>query len=223
VTERLVLVGAGGLGRETAEAVQAINDVEPTWDLLGFLDDGLAPGTVVDGLEVVGPVEALAGLGDVSVTLCTARPDRYWSRPRLVDALGLERERYATIAHPGASLGRSVRVGAGSILLAGVVATAGVDVGDHVAVMPGCIFTHDDRIDAFATFGAGVRLAGGVRVGAGAYVGSGVMVREGAGIGAWSLVGMGSVVLDDVPAREVWAGSPARRLRAADVPDDLPE
>jgi acetyltransferase-like isoleucine patch superfamily enzyme len=41
------------------------------------------------------------------------------------------------------------------------------------------------------------------------------MVREGCTIGRGSLVGIGAVVLDDVPAHEVWAGSPARHLRAA--------
>jgi acetyltransferase-like isoleucine patch superfamily enzyme len=117
--------------------------------------------------------------------------------------------------HPAASLAASTVVGAGSVVLAGVVATAAVRIGAHVAVMPGCVFTHDDVVEDYATFGAGVRLAGGVEVGEGAYVGSGALVRERLRVGAWSLVGMGSVVLADVPDAEVWAGVPARRLREA--------
>jgi acetyltransferase-like isoleucine patch superfamily enzyme len=45
-------------------------------------------------------------------------------------------------------------------------------------------------------------------------VGAGAVVREGLRIGAGALVGMGSVVLADVPAGAVWAGNPARPLRA---------
>ena len=60
-----------------------------------------------------------------------------------------------------------------------------------------------------------VRLGGAVTVSRGAYVGAGALVRESVTIGAWSLIGMGSLVLHDVPAGEVWAGSPARRLRQA--------
>ncbi len=74
---------------------------------------------------------------------------------------------------------------------------------------------------SFVTVGAGVRLAGGVTVGDGAYLGAGALVREGCRIGPWSLVGMGAVVLDDVPPAEVWVGNPARRLRAVDLPAEL--
>jgi serine acetyltransferase len=46
------------------------------------------------------------------------------------------------------------------------------------------------------------------------------MVREHVTVGAGSVVGMGSVVLRDVPAGEVWAGNPARRLREVASPAD---
>ena len=35
----LLIVGAGGFARETVEAIRAINAIEPTWRLLGLLDD----------------------------------------------------------------------------------------------------------------------------------------------------------------------------------------
>ena len=38
-TRPLILIGAGGLGREAAEALRAINAARPTWSLLGYLDD----------------------------------------------------------------------------------------------------------------------------------------------------------------------------------------
>jgi len=219
--EDLVLIGAGGLGRETVEAVRACNQIEPRWSLLGFLDDGLPPSTSVGGLPVLGPTSELEQLPDAKVVLCTARPDRYWSRKQLVSSLALPPERYATIIHPTASIGSSVHIAAGCIMLAGVVATADVEIGPHVAIMPNCVLTHDDRIGAYATFGAGVRLAGEVAVGEGAYLGSGCLVRENTSIGAWALVGLGSVVLDDVPSQQVWAGAPARFLRYMVIPEEI--
>lgn len=219
--ENLVLVGAGGLGRETAEAVRACNEVEPSWNLLGFLDDHLEPATMVGGIPVLGPTSTLSELPDVQILLCTARPNRYWSRKELVSSLALSPDRFATIIHPRASIGSTVEVAHGCIVLAGVVATADVVIGPHVAIMPNCTFTHDDRIDAYATFGAGVNLAGEVSIGEGAYIGSGALVRESTSIGAWALVGLGSSVLHDVPSQQVWAGNPARFLRNIAIPETV--
>ena len=60
---------------------------------------------------------------------------------------------------------------------------------------------------------SGVTLAGKVRVGRGAYLGQRATVRQEIRIGARSLVGMGSVVIEDVAPNTVVAGNPARVLR----------
>ena len=80
-------------------------------------------------------------------------------------------------------------------------------------MMPNVVLTHDDHVGDFAILGAGARLGGGVAVGHGAYVGAGALVRESTDIGPSAMIGMGSVVLDDVPRGETWAGVPARPLR----------
>jgi sugar O-acyltransferase (sialic acid O-acetyltransferase NeuD family) len=215
----LLLVGAGGLGREAAEAVRATNALAPTWNLLGFLDDDPAKrGALIGGLPVLDRVDAVHAHPDAQVLLCPGRPDNYLSRKLLVDRLGLGDERYATIVHPTAAVGASCEVGAGSILLAHADLTADVVVGRHVVVMPQVVLTHDVRIDDWATIAAGVRLGGSCHVARGAYVGSGTCVREGITVGEWALVGMGSVVTRDVPAGRLWFGAPARDVSRAPLP-----
>jgi sugar O-acyltransferase (sialic acid O-acetyltransferase NeuD family) len=217
---QLVLVGSGGFGRETAEAVRAINDAErartrqPRWELLGFLDDDEARwGECVSGTHIVGGLEKLDELPDAHVVVCTGHPGDFRSKKRIVERLGLPAERYATLVHPAAVVPESCRPREGSVILAGTVATTDVDIGAHVAVMPQAVLTHDCRLDDFATLGAAVCLAGRVHVDEGAYLGAGCQIRGDLTVGAWALVGMGSVVLGDVPAGETWAGVPARGLR----------
>ena len=218
----LIVIGSGGFGRETVEVVRAVNADRPTWDLLGFLDDDPAlHGTEIDGVPVLGRIDDVKRFGAAEVVVCTGHPGNYFSRKRIVERLGLPPTRYATIVHPTVVLPTTAFLGEGSVLLAHVVATAGVRIGSHVAVMPGVVFTHDDVIEDFATFGAGVRLAGRVHVEEGAYVGSGALVREDRTVGAWSLVGMGAIVTKDVPVAEIWAGVPARFLRPVVVPDGV--
>ncbi|WP_329376788.1 acetyltransferase [Streptomyces sp. NBC_01351] len=224
-TEDLLIVGAGGFARETAQAVRdvAAADVArgrpPRWRLAGHLDDDASlHGRDVDGVPVLGGCERVHELWEARVVVCVGSPRDYAVRARLVRRLGLPVHRYATVVHPTAVVSDSSMLGVGSVLLAHVVLTAAVRVGSHVAVMPQVVLTHDDAVGDFATLASGARLGGGVRVRRGAYVGAGALVRECAEVGAWSLTGMGSTVLADVPAGEVWAGTPARRLRQAAGP-----
>lgn len=212
----LVIVGAGGFARETAAAARAANRLRPTWRLRGFVDDNPAlRGIERSGLPVVGGTDALDQMPDVAVVICVGNPKNYRARERLVHRLGLPADRYATVVHPAAEVGSGSTVGPGTVLLAGAVLTADVAVGAHVAIMPQVVLTHDCVVGDYVTIASGVRLGGGAVLAPGAYVGAGALVREKVTVGARSLVGMGSVVLRDVPPDEVWAGNPARHLRAA--------
>ncbi|WP_345628460.1 acetyltransferase [Rugosimonospora acidiphila] len=234
----LLIVGAGGFARETAAAVRAVNEAAPgtvggtggpgpagaegdpvepgaAFRLLGFLDDNPAlHGTQRAGLTILGGLSMVDDFTDAVVVVCVGNPRDYSARARVVDRLALPTRRYASVVHPSASVGAGCALGPGTVLLAHTVLTADVSVGAHVSVMPHAVLTHDDLVGDFVTIASGVRLGGGVRLDPGAYVGAGALIREGVRIGAGALIGMGSVVLRDVPAQEVWAGNPARRLRA---------
>jgi sugar O-acyltransferase (sialic acid O-acetyltransferase NeuD family) len=212
----LLIVGGGGLARETAATVAALNRAGTGWDLRGFIDQNPAlHGTQISGRPVLGGLDVVAEHPDARILLCTASPSDPGSRLRLAAQLALPAERYATVVHPAAQIGTNVTLGHGTIVLATAVFTCDIRVGAHVVVMPGVVATHDDEIGDHATFGAGALLAGRVRIGQGAYIGAGAKIREERVIGEWAIVGMGAVVLRDVPDGQVWAGNPARPLRAA--------
>ncbi|PJI94103.1 NeuD/PglB/VioB family sugar acetyltransferase [Luteimicrobium subarcticum] len=209
----IVLVAAGGLARETIAAVRAAGDDR----VVALLDDDPSSwGSEVGGLPVVGPVEsAVTWGGDTTFVVCAGRGT---VRERLVarlSAVGIERERFAAVFHPAASVADGCLVGAGSILLANVVLTADVVVGEHVVAMPGAVLTHDDVLHDFTTVCAGVVLGGGVVVGERAYLGMAASVRQGLTIGRDAVLGMGAVLLQDLPPGETWAGAPARALDTA--------
>jgi sugar O-acyltransferase (sialic acid O-acetyltransferase NeuD family) len=208
-TDQIVLVGAGGFGRETAGLVASLAGVE----VLGFLDDDpLLQGKTLARIEVLGSLDHLPTKPEVGVVVTVANPRDPTVRSRVVERLHLPPERYRTLIHPMTTVGPDVEIGAGTVIHPGSVFTQDIRIGRHVAFMPNVVLTHDNRVGDFVTFGAGAKLAGAVVVEDSAYIGSGAMVRETCRIGAGAVVGMGSVVLDDVPAGETWAGVPARRL-----------
>jgi sugar O-acyltransferase (sialic acid O-acetyltransferase NeuD family) len=208
----LLLIGAGGFARETLELIRAVNLVEPTWDVLGLLDDDpRLEGTAVNGTPVIGPAQAVHDYPEASVVASVASPRDPFRRLDLTARLDLAAERYATLVHPTAVVPGSVSIGPGSVLHALSVLTADVRLGAHVAVMPAVVLTHDDVVGDGVTFGAGVRVAGGVTIERGAYIGSGALLREGLVVGEGAVVGMGAVVTRSVPPAEVWVGVPAER------------
>ncbi len=134
----------------------------------------------MDGLPVLGSIDRARELADAVFVVATGRPDQYTSRHAIVDRLGLPDERYGRVVHPGASLAGDTVLGCGSVALAGVVATAAVRIGRHVALMPNVVLTHDVEVADFATVASSVALAGGTRVERGAYLGTTTLVRQGA-------------------------------------------
>ena len=206
----ILLVAASGLAREAAVAAR-----EGGLRVAGCLDDdpSLWGTEVAPGLPVLGGLDVVAAQPDARLTICAGKGSGRERLAARLQGLGVDRERFVTIVHPSVSVPDRDAVGAGSILLAGVVLTADVIIGEHVVCMPHVVLTHDCRVGSFATLCAAVVLGGRVVVGRGAYVGMAAAVRESLTIGESAVVGMGAVVLSDVPAGETWAGLPARPIR----------
>ena len=104
MSDGLVIVGAGGFARETAQAVRAARASGTGPELLGHLDDDPAlHGGAVDGVPVLGGCELVHALlrdrPGLRVVVCVGSPRDYAVRARLVRRLGLPEECYA---HRGA-------------------------------------------------------------------------------------------------------------------------
>jgi sugar O-acyltransferase (sialic acid O-acetyltransferase NeuD family) len=202
----LILVAASGLAREAREAAEAQGE----YKVVGAVDDDLARhGTDVAGLRVLGGFDVVADYPDASLLICVGKGS---AREAITHRLGADPSRYATVVHPSAAVAATCTVGPGTIILAGCVATSCVRIGSHVVVMPNVTLTHDDEIASYATLCAGVTLGGGVRIGERTYLGMASSVREQLTIAAGATVGMGAVVVDDVPAGQCWRGVPARHV-----------
>ena len=139
MTERIVIIGAGGFGREVVDVIDAVNAHSetsstgmPRFRVLGFLDDGRPdPATLAPyDLEHLGPVSQLAEMpSDVSFAIGIGAPQ---VRRQLAEA---HPDRSCPVlVHPSATLGRAVTVGDGSVVCAGVRLTNNIAIGRHVHI-----------------------------------------------------------------------------------------
>ena len=205
---RIVIIGAGGHGREALEIVRAINLRSPTFELLGVLDDAVGGGALLDrvGTSVIGPPERLAEL-DATYVIAVGSPV---ARKAVAERLGATTEEPAVLIHPHASVGDDVELGPGCLLNAGSRVTTYTVLGRHVHLNTNATVAHDSRLDAYATVSPGANLAGTVHLGEGVFIGTNAAVLPGCSIGAWTVVGAGAVVIGDLPPGITAIGMPAR-------------
>jgi len=203
----IVIVGAGGHGRELLDVVEAVNDdasqPDGRWNFLGFLDDG-APDTMGRG-PVLGPVGLLVEL-DVEYVVGVGDP-RVRQR---IDQMSARQA--AVLVHPSASVGPDVVLGPGTVLTAGSRVTNHVRTGRHVHLNLNATASHDSVLGDYVTLNPGASVAGGVLLGDGVTIGMGAVVTQQRRVGAWATVGAGAVVVRDLPGGVTAVGVPARPL-----------
>lgn len=209
MSTELLLIAASGLAREVLACVRESSQ----YDVVGFLDDDESKlGSDLDGAPILGPASHVLRYPQAKAIVCVGAGKARQGVVARLAGIGFPLHRFATVVDPSVRVPPCCDIGPGSILLGHVTLTAGIRVGSHVVVMPGVTLTHDDVVEDFATLAAGVSLGGHVRIGRAAYLGMNSSVREGTSVGAATRVGMGAVVLGDVPDGETWVGVPARSL-----------
>jgi len=216
----IVVYGAGGMGKEVAEAVLACAESDPTREFLGFLDDraDLHGESVLD-YPVLGGAEWAARHPEVEIALGFGHP---WTRYRVVQDLRAIGSKFVTIVHPRAEISPSARIDEGTVIFSGCVISSGARLGSFVYLNYLSIISHDAWISDFACIMGHATISGEVRVGEGAFIGAGATTRQGVSIGDWSLIGAGAAVVNDIPPLCVAVGVPARPIRHYQTREEMP-
>jgi sugar O-acyltransferase (sialic acid O-acetyltransferase NeuD family) len=208
----IVLIGAGGSGREVLEILKDQNKVKETWDILGFIDDNRElEGKLINSYPVLGGLDWLKGRNPKPVCICTVNDCE--ARKEIVRRLGYIGVDFVNVIHPTACIGDSVNLGNDIIIYAGSLLTANIEIGDHVHINFGCGIGHDVVIGRYSTVSGLVNVNGYARLGEGVFLGSGAVVIPRVTVGDWSTIGAGAAVIDDIPERVVAVGVPARPVR----------
>lgn len=213
----IVILGAGGNSLGIIDAIEALNQVRPTYRIEGILDDIPAnQGRVVLGVRVIGTIGDASGLdGGWRFVNGISSVASFRRIPEIVERAKVAAERFETIVHPRATVASSARVGVGSAILAGSVIAPEAVVGSHVIILQNTTVNHHSRVGDFTTLSAGITILGFIEIGRNAFVGGGVTLAPNVKVGDGALVGAGAVVIRDVPAGKVYAGNPAREIAAS--------
>lgn len=208
--KRLLIVGAGGFGREVYTWAGHAACEAADWGVAGFLDSNPA---ALDGFELECPILAdpRGYLPRSDEVLICAIGDPA-TRLQLCRDLKARGARFVNLIHPTAVLGNRVRLGEGTILCPYSVVTTNVSLGDYVVLNLHATVGHDAVLGDGCTLSCHCDVTGGARLGEGVLLGSRASVLPGATVGDYAKVGAGSVVLRTVHAYTTVMGVPAKTL-----------
>lgn len=206
--QRIIIIGAGGFGRETAFLVEEINRQRPCWNLLGFLDEDVTThGRSFNGYSVIGGLDWCLNHSNIAVA-CAIGDPRF--RKKVVGILKQSDIQFPNLVHPNVVNYPGNSFKAGNIVHPGNIININVTVGNYVCFEMGSTIGHDVVIEDFVSIMPGANVAGNVVLEEGCFLGTGCSIIQGKRIGKWSIVGAGAVVIDDVPPYSTVVGVPAR-------------
>lgn len=216
MSDDVIVIGAGGFGREVIDVIEAINGAAttPTWNVLGIVDDAPTDENLqrlkLRSIDYLGTVDTVIqsevrpcyaiGIGGTRVRRAIAK--------RLDDA-GFNA---ATLVHPTASFGSRVRVGPGSIICAGVRITTNITIGQHVHLNLNATVGHDSELGDFVSVNPLASISGDCHVEDDVLVGVSASLINGVSVGSGATVGGGACVVRSVPTDTAVVGVPAKPL-----------
>lgn len=207
----IVLFGAGGHGKVVRDIVEKMHDFDLESSVVAVYDDFVLE-KMLDGtlpilnnetafrsfIQKNGDVYGLIGIGNNAI------------RERLSTEYPMK---YAVAVHPTAILADDVKIGEGTVVMAGAIINPGARIGRHCIINTGAIVEHDCIIGDFVHVSPGVRMAGDVKIGRMSHIGVGASIIPKIVIGENVVVGAGAVVIRDVSDMKKVVGVPAKEIR----------
>lgn len=191
----IIIVGAGGFGREAAWTIERISSQGAEWRIIGFADDDPAlAGTSVEGYPVLGSIEkashdhpgaaVFVAIGD------NATREKIYRRLRGHD--------FPVIVDPSAEVAPTTDIRHGCFIGPRAVVSVGVELGKFVIVNARAGVGHDSKLGDFSQACPGVTLSGHTTVGDHAFLASNSCTVPGVTIGARAKVAAGMPVYSNL-------------------------
>ncbi|MFF7708712.1 NeuD/PglB/VioB family sugar acetyltransferase [Pseudomonas sp. NPDC007930] len=208
--KNIIIVGAGGFGREVFGWLKdSIIDSADT-QLSGFLDDNL---NALDSYEGYPPI--LGAVGDYvpdksDVFICAIANPKI--RQAVVQTLEVRGAVFASLVHPTVLVGHSVTIGVGSIICPYSILACDLTLGRHVIVNSHCTIAHDTSIGNYSTLSGHCDVTGGVVLQERVFIGSHASVIPKVVVEKDAIIGAGSLVIRRVYAGTTVFGVPAKKI-----------
>ena len=195
--KNIVIIGAGDLGKEIVWLIEDINKRQPTYLILGFLDDDkLKTGTEFYGYKVLGGTEKLSELSSKMPLSAVIAIQDGSVRKRIVEN-HLEFDCWETIIHPTAVISSTTSVGKGSVFFPQVTVSVDSELGSFGLYYIHYIICNDCVVGDFVSIMSGASISEHAEIGDECFIAAGACVYPHKKIGKCSEVAVEATVEKD--------------------------
>ena len=212
IMNKIAIYGAGGFGREVKMLIDQINKYDRKYEFIGYFDDGVPKGSILEGSDLLGGIFELNSFSDkLLLVISIADPI---IKLKIIESITNSNISFPVLIHPSCIIGDfNIKIGEGSIVCASTIITVNVEIGNHVILNLACTVGHDTKIGSYSSFMPSVNISGEVVIGDQVYCGTGVKIINKIAIGEGTIVGAGALVHKDLPSHCTAVGFPAKPIK----------
>jgi len=210
--KKLIIYGA--LVPDTVKLIDTINEVSPTWELLGYIDDqNNRQDKTFMGYRILGGPEIIPELikdNDIYFFVTYfGKLSGFKKRINIVESHGCK---FANLIHPSINT-KYVKIGKGCFLAEGCSLGACIEIGNYVNARLRSVICHNAKIEDFSFIGPNATVGSGVLLKEGCFIGTSATILRTKTLGKASTIGAGAMVVKNVPDGITVVGVPAKKIR----------
>jgi sugar O-acyltransferase (sialic acid O-acetyltransferase NeuD family) len=210
--ENIVVIGSSGHAKVVIDVIEK----EGKYRIVGLVDSYKQGIELIYGFGLMGAEDVLKPLvanGTVSSGFIAIGDN--WKRHLMADKIKalVPEFKFISAIHPSAQIARGVKIGEGTVVMAGVVVNSDSQIGDFCILNTNASLDHDCVMEDFSSLAPNATTGGNVMIGAFSAISLGANIVHGHGIGKHTVIGAGALVLDDIPDYCIAYGTPAKVIR----------
>jgi sugar O-acyltransferase (sialic acid O-acetyltransferase NeuD family) len=209
----IAIFGAGGFGKEVACIINKINEIKPTWNMVGFFDDGVEKETEISHFgRVLGNASDLNRWSDpINIVFAIGSPKIL---SFLADKITNSKVNFPNIIHPEVFYAdnQSFKIGKGNVVVRACSFSVDVSVGDFNQFNSLSALAHDVVVGSYNVFMPLSRISGEVKIGDCNFFGISAILLQNVKVGDNTRIGAGSIVITKTKDGFLYMGNPAKRM-----------
>ena len=204
--KEIIIIGSSG----HAKTIIDIIEKENKYKIIGLIDDYRKIGEKTFGYNILGGLENINKFSNIRKAIIAVGDN--FSRKKIKQRIE-HKFNFIQAIHPSSTIGKNVKIGDGTAIMAGAIINPSTAIGKHCVVNTNSSLDHDCFMDDYASLAPNVTTGGNVIIGKNSSICLGANIINDITIGQNTIIGAGSCVLKNISDNIIAYGIPCKKIK----------